>query len=92
VTITLTDSGIQPGPQSVTLSCAPNMSSVVGYNEYRSVISGGTYTRMNFTLIATSQYTDTIVQAGQTYVATSVDLSNQKSPYSHQVSAMNPTP
>jgi hypothetical protein len=47
---------------------------------------------MNFTPIATSQYTDTIVQAGQTYVATSVDLSNQKSPYSHQVSAMNPTP
>jgi fibronectin type 3 domain-containing protein len=46
------------------------------------VISGGTYSKMNFTLIPTSQYADATVQAGQTYyyVAASVDSTNHESP------------
>jgi hypothetical protein len=93
LTIALSGSGVQPSSHSVTLSWKGSLSSVAGYNVYRSV-SGAAYTKMNSSLIPTSQYTDTTVQAGQTYyyVATSVDSTNQESPYSQQVSVTIPTP
>jgi fibronectin type 3 domain-containing protein len=78
----------------VTLNWTASPSSVAGYNVYRSTVSGGPYTEMNPALLTPIQYTDSAVQAGQTYyyVATSVDSSNVESTYSSEVSATIPTP
>jgi hypothetical protein len=47
---------------------------------------------MNGTPVAVMSYTDTAVQAGQTYyfVVTSVNSSNEESAYSAEVSALVP--
>lgn len=68
--------------------------SIAGYNVYRSSTSGGPYTKLNSSLIAATTFTDTTVQAGQTYyyVATAVNASSQESIYSAQISALIPTP
>jgi hypothetical protein len=65
-------------------------STVVGYNVYRGTQSGGPYgTKMNSSLIPSTTFTDTSVQAGQTlfYVVTAVDSSGVESDYSDQMSA-----
>jgi hypothetical protein len=91
-TVTLSGTGAQPVSHSVTLSWSASSSSVTGYNVYRSTVSGGPYTKLNSSLIATTSYTDTAVVAGQTYyyVVTSVDSSNMESAYSNEVSALVP--
>jgi len=93
-TISLSGTGVQPVSHSVTLNWTASISPVAGYNVYRSTVSGGPYTKLNSTLVTTTQYTDSTVQAGQTYyyVTTSVDSSNVESTYSNQVSATIPTP
>jgi fibronectin type 3 domain-containing protein len=65
---------------------------VVGYNTYSSAQSGGPYTKLTSGPVAATSYTDSAVQAGQTYyfVITSVDSSNEESPYSAEVSALVP--
>jgi len=77
---------------SVALSWAPSPSAVVGYNTYSSQQSGGPYTKMTGAPVAATAYTDSAVQAGQTYyfVVTSVDSSNLESAYSAEVSALVP--
>jgi hypothetical protein len=62
-----------------TASTSPN----VTYNVYRGT-SPGSYTKLNSTSIGTTNYTDSTVQAGQTYyyVATAVDVSGNESAYS----------
>jgi hypothetical protein len=79
---------------SATLNWIASTSAVTGYNIYRSSVSGGPYTKMNSSLIAVVAFTDTTVQAGQTYyyVATSVNASNAESSYSNEISATIPTP
>jgi fibronectin type 3 domain-containing protein len=76
------------------LSWQASTSSVAGYNIYRGTVSGGPYTKLNASLIGATTYSDTTVQAGQTYyyVATAVDSSNNESTYSTQASAVVPTP
>jgi len=76
----------------VTLTWNASTSTVSGYNVYRSSVSGGPYTKMNSTLVASTTYADTAVTAGQTYyyVVTSVDSSNVESAYSAEVSATVP--
>ena len=93
-TISLSGTGVQPIQHSVTLTWSASTSSVSGYNVYRSTVSGGPYTKVNSSLIATTSYTDSTVQAGQTYyyVVTSVNSSNVESVYSTEVSATVPTP
>jgi hypothetical protein len=93
-TISLSGSGVQAVSHSVTLSWSPSTSSVVGYNVYRSTVSGGSYTKLNSAAATTSTYDDFTVQAGQTYyyVVTSVDSSNMESTYSSEVSATVPSP
>src|ERR1019366_10496562 len=87
--ISLSGTGVQPVSHSVTLNWTASTSAVSGYNVYRSTVSGGPYTKVNSTLVTTTQYTDSTVQAGQTYyyVVTSVDSSNVESTYSNEVSA-----
>jgi hypothetical protein len=93
-TITLSGTGVQPGPHSVTLNWTASTSTVAGYYGYRSTVTGGPYTKLNSTPVKTTQDTDSTVQSGLTYfyVVTSVDLSNVESTFSNEVSATVPTP
>jgi Abnormal spindle-like microcephaly-assoc'd, ASPM-SPD-2-Hydin len=89
--------GSQPTPasqHSVALSWDAPSSAVSGYYVYRGTQSGGPYRRMTSTLIAATSYTDSTVQAGQTYyyVVTSADASGTESSYSGEVSATIPSP
>ncbi|MGC2196748.1 MAG: choice-of-anchor D domain-containing protein, partial [Terriglobales bacterium] len=84
-----------PAPQhSVSLSWAASTSTVVGYNVYRGTQTGGPYVALNGTPDASTTYTDSSVQAGQTYyyVVTAVDGAGAESVYSNQAQAVVPTP
>lgn len=87
-------SGSAIAQHSVALSWTASTSTVTGYNVYRSSQSGGPYTKLDSSLITGTTFTDSTVQAGQTYyyVTTSVDSSNIESAYSNEVSAVIPTP
>ncbi len=93
-TESLTGNGVLATPHSVSLSWAASTSAVVGYNIYRSATSGGPYAKINSPLDSSAGYTDSSVQAGQTYyyVATAVDSSGTESAYSNQVQAVIPSP
>jgi len=80
---------------SVTLTWIASTSlNVTGYNVYRGTQSGGPYTKLTATPVAGTNYTDSAVQAGQTYyyVATAVDSNNNESDYSDPASAAVPSP
>ena len=91
-TETLTGSGTQSSQHSVALSWNPSTSQVIGYNVYRRIGSSGSYSKLNPSVNATTDYTDTSVQSGLTYdyVTTSVDASNLESAYSNQATAAIP--
>jgi hypothetical protein len=74
-----------------TASTSPN---IAGYNVYRSTVSGGPYTILNSSVIAVLTYTDTSVQAGQTYyyVTTAVDSQGVECAYSNQAAVTVPSP
>ncbi len=79
------------GAHSVFLSW--NDSEVVaGYNVYRSVFTGGPYTRINTSLVANTTYVDITVQPLDTYyyVVTAVDGSGNESAFSNQTAAVIP--
>lgn len=78
----------------VDLAWTGSSSSVSGYNIYRSSTSGGPYTRLNSALLPGTSFTDSNVQAGQTYfyVTTAVNSSNVESVYSNQAQATVPSP
>jgi hypothetical protein len=73
---------------------ASTSSNLKGYNVYRATQSGGPYTKITFTPVVGTSYTDTTALAGQTYyyVTTAVDNSNNESAYSNQSPATIPTP
>jgi SdrD B-like domain len=77
---------------SVALSWNASTSAVIGYNVYRSTLSGTGYTRMNSAFLAVLAYTDTTVQSGTTYyyVTTAVDSSGTESAYSNEAKAIIP--
>jgi fibronectin type 3 domain-containing protein len=86
-------SGTGVGAHSVTLSwVASTSSNIAGYDVFRATVSGGPYTQINSSLVAGVTYTDTTVQAGQTYyyVTTAVNSAGAQSTYSNQVSAAIP--
>ena len=89
----MTGTGTTPVQHSADLSWNSS-NDAVGYNIYRSTVSGGPYTMVNPTLDGTTAYTDNTVDSGQTYyyVATAVDASSQESGYSAEVQAVIPTP
>ena len=94
VTAALTGIGL-PAPQhTVSLSWVASTSTVVGYNVYRGTQSGGPYAVLNSAADASTTYTDSTVQAGQTYyyVVTAVDSSGNESVNSNQAQAVVPTP
>jgi Bacterial Ig-like domain (group 2)/SdrD B-like domain len=65
---------------------------VVGYNVYRSSVSGGPYTKLNSSPVAGLTYADTAVSAGQTwyYVCSTVDNLGDVSAQSKQAAATVP--
>jgi len=76
---------VTPTTHGVSLSwVASTSSNLKGYNVYRGTVSGGPYTKVNSTVVTTLTYSDSSVQAGQTYyyVVTAVDNSNNESAYS----------
>jgi hypothetical protein len=93
-TVALTGSGVTTTSHSVALNWTASTSTVAGYNVYRGSQSGGTYTKVNSSLITGTAFSDSTVQAGQTYyyVTTAVDSNNVESAYSNEVSAVIPTP
>jgi hypothetical protein len=82
----------QQSQHSVALTWDPSTSQVVGYNVYRRIGSSGSYAKLNSSLNATTSYTDSSVQSGQTYdyVTTAVDSNNMESTYSNQATAAIP--
>jgi ASPM-SPD-2-Hydin domain-containing protein len=82
-----------PSPHSVSLSWSPSPSTVIGYNVYRGITSGGPYlTKLTPAPKSATSMIDSTVVAGTTYyyVATSVDQSNVESIYSNQLTAAVP--
>lgn len=93
IKITVTGSGVQSAPQSVSLGWQPSVSQgVIGYYVYRGTISGGPYAVLNASADSSTQYTDSTVLSGGTYyyVVTSADSNNTQSGFSAQVKAVIP--
>jgi hypothetical protein len=85
---------IVPSSHTVTLSWSASTSSgVVGHNVYRGTTAGGPYTKLNSSLVATTNYTDNTVQNGVTYfyVVTAVNSSSAESGFSNMATAVVPT-
>lgn len=94
VATSVSGTGTAPPQHSVSLGWTASTSTVAGYNVYRGSQSGGPYVAVNSGLDSITSYTDTAVQAGQTYyyVVTAVDGSGNESVYSNQAQAVIPTP
>ena len=78
---------VTPRQAQVSLAWTASISQdVVGYNAYRSMISGGPYTKLNSGLIATTTYTDQGVETANTYyyVTTAVNSQGLESVYSDE--------
>jgi len=91
--VTLSGTGVAPQVNhAVALNWGASSSSVAGYNVYRSSVSGSSYAKVNSSLVGGVSFTDSNVQAGQTYyyVATAVDAGGTESVFSNEVSAIVP--
>ncbi|GEM_PF-2771656 len=78
------------GNQVVNLNWNDNTESdLSGYNVYRSTTSGGTYSKVNSSLLTSSQYSDSGLTNGTTYYykVTAVDTASSESGYSSEVNA-----
>jgi HYDIN/CFA65/VesB family protein/ASPM-SPD-2-Hydin domain-containing protein len=89
----ITGTGTAPTQHTVDLAWTAS-ADVVGYNVYRSTVSGTQYTMINSSLDSSTAYNDSTVVSGQTYyyVVTAVNASSQESGYSNQVQAVIPNP
>jgi len=89
--ISLSGTGVAAA-HSAALTWTASNSVVAGYNVYRSSISGGPYTKLTPSLVASTAFTDASVSAGQTYyyVATAVNSNNTESAYSSETTAVIP--
>jgi Abnormal spindle-like microcephaly-assoc'd, ASPM-SPD-2-Hydin/Transmembrane protein 131-like N-terminal len=90
--VSLTGTGVVPVQHSVALTWNESTSTVAGYNVYCSTVSGGPYAKINSSLVAALNYTDSTVQSGTTYyyVTTAADSSGNESVFSNEVSAAIP--
>jgi len=91
-TVDLAGTGVQVTHGATLNWVASNSPQVTGYNAYRATQLGGSYVKINTSLITATTYTDYGVQSGQTYyyVVTAVNSSNEESVYSMQASATVP--
>ena len=94
-TSTAVTSSQQPATShSVSVTWTPSTSSVAGYNVYRSAVSGGPYAKLDSSVLAADAFTDTTVNAGQTYyyVVRAATSAGVESVDSTQVAVSVPTP
>ena len=93
ISVALSGTGITP-PHSANLSWNANAAPVFGYNLYRATDQYGPYTKLNSTLLTTTQFTDLTVVPGQTYLywVTAVYSDTLESPFSDSVTAVIPFP
>jgi len=65
---------------------------IVGYNVYRSTLSGGPYSKLTSNTVDALEFADTSVSDGTTYyyVVTAVDSQGVESGFSNQISAIIP--
>jgi hypothetical protein len=93
-TVPLSGVGVAVGSHSTDLSWNPSHDPVIGYNVYRGGTKGGPYKKINSVLEASTNYTDSTVNAGATYyyVVTAVNAEDQESSYSNEVRAVIPSP
>jgi hypothetical protein len=83
--------GTVDGNGTVSLDWSNNSEGdLAGYNIYRSTTFGGSYTKLNTSLLSDSNYIDNTVSNDTIYyyVATAKDTSSEESVYSSQVSAI----
>jgi hypothetical protein len=80
------------GTVGVSLSWDASTSTVVGYNVYRTTVTGGPYVRLNVSVIPGTNYTDSTAQASTTYfyVATAVDADGIESIFSNELKVILP--
>ena len=93
--VSVSGTGVAAAQHSVALSWSENSTSgIVGYNVYRSSVSGGPYAALTTSPDPNLTFSDTAVSAGQTYyyVVTALDSSGVESPYSNEARAIVPTP
>jgi hypothetical protein len=88
----LSGSGVKAHSVSLTWT-ASKSTGVIGYDIYRSAVSGEPYAKLNTSLVAGTSYTDSTVSAGQTYYyVTTAVASTEESAYSAQAVAKVPSP
>ena len=93
VNIPLFGTGIESS-HSASLNWDATLSNVVGYNVYRSPLSGGAWVKLNSAPLTQSAYTDWDAQSGTSYqyAVTSVSPRNIESAFSNLAPAAIPTP
>lgn len=81
------------GGHEVDLAWNASSSVTTGYNVYRGSKPSGPYTKLNSSLVTSTTYTDTTVQAGLIYyyVTTAVDAQGLESAYSNEAEATVPS-
>jgi hypothetical protein len=91
--VELSGVGVQATSHSVGLVWQAGTSSIAGYNVYRATV-GGAYSKLTPAQDAGTSFTDSNVQAGQTYyyAVTEVDTASVESSYSNIASVTIPTP
>ena len=89
-----TGTGVAAVQHSVSLSWTASTSTIASYKVYRGSQNGGPYAPIGAGNGTATTYTDSTVQAGQTYfyVVTSVDSAGNESVFSNQAQAVVPTP
>jgi Abnormal spindle-like microcephaly-assoc'd, ASPM-SPD-2-Hydin len=93
VTVPVTGTGSATSALTVALEWAASTSSgVVGYNVYRSTVSGGPYGKETASPVPSTAYSDSSVAAGAEYyyVVTAVNSAGTESSYSNQVAVSVP--
>jgi len=88
----LTGTGVAQSSHTVDLSWNAGGGNPMGYNVFRSTVSGGPYQQINTALDASTNYTDSTVVSGKTYyyVTTAVNAKGQESAYSNIGEAVIP--
>ena len=93
ITIPLSGTGTALPQHSVTLTWTPSISDVIGYFVYRRKGSSGSFSKLKSTINASTTFTDSNVDSGQTYfyVVTAVASSDVESAFSTSVEVTIPT-
>ena len=92
-TISLAGTGVQQTPHTVALTWTASVSTdIVGYNIYRSTVTGGPYSILDSAPVAADAYTDSTAHSGQTYfyVVRAVSNTGTESVNSSEVQAIIP--